>query len=43
VHKLPANYLEKSLVKPIPCNERVKNMTASLEKWVMQMKNVSVF
>jgi len=42
VHKLPANYLKKSLVKPIPCNECAKNMTASLEKWVMQMKKLSV-
>jgi hypothetical protein len=38
VHKLPANCLEKSVVNPIPCNECAKNMTASLDKWVMQMK-----
>jgi len=38
VRKLPANYLEKSVVKLIPCNECAKNMTASMDEWVMQMK-----
>jgi hypothetical protein len=38
VQKLSANYLEKSVIKPIPCNECTKNMTASMDWWVIQMR-----